>query len=56
MVTKDGEFQNMKNISRLILIKSSIKDDTLRLDSEGMESLLLPLNPIAQPEWVNTVT
>ena len=57
MITKeeDGEFQNTKQIPQIILIKASSKDDTLCLDAEGMETLLLPLNPAIQQEWVKTV-
>lgn len=56
LVTKDGNFQNLKDFARLTLITSSIKDNALCLDSDGMATLMLPLDPVIQPESVTTVT
>ena len=56
LVTKDGNFLTMKDAPRLTLIKSKLQDNALCLDSDGMETLMLPLDPIIQPERVITVT
>lgn len=57
MITReeDGEFQNTKQIPEIILIRATIKDDTLCFDADGVESLLLPLYPAIEQECVKTV-
>ena len=56
VVSKDGQFVNMKETFRMTLIKSRLQDNALCLDCEGMETLMLPLDPVIQPERVSTVT
>ena len=45
----------MSNYARLTLIASSVKDNALCLDADGMETLRLPLDPVIQPDMLKTV-
>ncbi|KAL4238383.1 hypothetical protein ACF0H5_003092 [Mactra antiquata] len=56
LVTKNGDMWTMKQNARLTLIKTSIQDNQLRFDSDGMEPLLLPLNLDIDPNSITTVT
>ncbi|XP_045160089.1 mitochondrial amidoxime-reducing component 1-like [Mercenaria mercenaria] len=56
LVTKNGDMWTMKQNARLTLIRTSIEDNAVKLDSDGMESLRLPLDPVIDPDSLVTVT
>lgn len=56
LVTRNGDMWTMKQNARLTLIRTCIEDNALILDSDGMDSLRLPLDQVIEPERLVTVT
>lgn len=56
LVTKNGDMWTMKQNTKLTLIKTSIEDNALRFDSEGVDPLRVPMDPVVDPDQIVTVT
>jgi len=55
-VTSKGDMVTMKQSARLTLVNTCIENNALRLDADGMEPLILDLEPVIDPKQVVTVT
>ena len=46
--SKDKQFITGRAYPKLVLLKTSVHADGLHLDKEGMDTLVLPINPMIE--------